>query len=122
MQKTQKLIKLANQQLLRDQPSNGDDSVEVSLSLDELQDTADKLEKKLQSNLMKLMGKDAATAAAIKKAMKDKFLSLRLKSRALLIRIRQKVLQSLLAAVPYKRRISRAKKGKWYISNMLWEQ
>lgn len=122
MQKTQKLIKLANQQLLRDQPSNGDDSVEVSLSLDELQDTADKLEKKLQSNLMKLMGKDAATAAAIKKAMKDKFLSLRLKSRVLLIRIRQKVLQSLLAAVPYKRRISRAKKGKWYISNMLWEQ
>ena len=101
----------SNDQLLGHAKLSDDRILEVSLSLDELHQTAQQLEKRLQSNLQKLMGKDSATAALIKKAIHDDFLGLRLKCKALLMRLRQKVLQSLLAALPYKRRISRAKKG-----------
>jgi hypothetical protein len=110
LEKTKRLIKLATNQLLREGPLDG---IDASLSLEDLQETAEQLKKKMQSSLMKLTGKDSATAAALKKAIKDEFLGLRLKGRALLIRIRQKVQQSLLAAVPFKRRVSRAKKGMW---------
>jgi len=111
LQKTNRLIKLAQQQLVDIERSGSDETVEISLSLEDLEETASQLRTKVQTSLRKLMGKDSATAAALKKAMQSEFLSLRLKSRAFLIRIRQRVLQSLLAAVPFKRRISRAKKG-----------
>lgn len=111
LEKTNRLIKLAQQRLVDGDRSDSDETVEISLSLEDLEETAAQLRKKVEAGLRKLMGKDSATATALKKAIQNEFLALRLKSRALLMRIRQRVLQSLLAAVPFKRRISRAKKG-----------
>lgn len=113
LEKTKRLIKLTNEQLLAENKSSAEDEgLEIALGLEELHETADRLTKKMQSSIRKLTGKDSATAAALKKATENEFLGLRLKCLALLSRICQKVQQSLLAAVPFKRRISRAKKGK----------
>jgi hypothetical protein len=116
LQGTKRLIKLTQERLLSDglqPPSSSNESPdELLLSLEELQQTASRFEQKIQANMMKLIGKDSATASAIRRALDDDFLGQRLKGRALLVRIRMKVQQSLLAAVPYRRRISRAKKGK----------
>ncbi len=91
--------------------SGNNETVDISLSLEDLRETADQLWKKVQSGLLKLMGKDSATASALKNTIGNEFLCLRLKCRALLIWIWQRVQQSLLAAVPFKRKMSRAKKG-----------
>ena len=112
LQKTNHLIKLAEHELTLDGKMSGNnETVDISLSLEDLRETADQLWKKVQSGLLKLMGKDSATASALKNAIGNEFLGLRLKCRALLIQIQQRVQQSLLAAVPFKRKMSRAKKG-----------
>ena len=112
LQKTSHLIKLAECELALDGKMSGNnETVDISLSLEDLRETADQLWKKVQSGLLKLMGKDSATASALKNTIGNEFLCLRLKCRALLIWIWQRVQQSLLAAVPFKRKMSRAKKG-----------
>ena len=64
--KTKRLIKLATNQLVGEGSSSGDKqssenhSLDTSLSLEDLQETAEQLKKKLQSSLVKLTGKDSA--------------------------------------------------------------
>jgi hypothetical protein len=117
LQRTNRLIALAKEQLSAEAPppnpalASDSDPADISLGLEELELTASRLEGKIKSSMLKLLGKDSATAAAVKRAINGKFLGLRMKGRALLVRIRLKVQQSLLAASPYRRRISRAKKG-----------
>ena len=112
MEKTNHLIKIAEHELaLNGKRSGKNETVDISLSLEDLRETADQLQKKVQSGLLKFMGKDSATASALKKAIGNEFLGLRLKCRALLIQIQQRVQQSLIAAVPFKQKMSRAKKG-----------
>src|SRR5260370_41327939 len=112
LQKANDRIKLAENELALDGKTAGNnETVDISLSLEDLRETADQLQKKVQSGLLKLMGKDSATASALKNAIGNDFLGLRLKCRALFIWIWQRLQQSLLAAVPFKRKMSRAKKG-----------
>src|SRR5260370_39393584 len=99
MEKTNHLIKIAEHELsLNGKTSGKNETVDISLSLEDLRETADQFQKKVQSGLLKLMGKDSATASTLGNA----FLSLRLKFRALLIWIQQRVQQSLIAAVSFK--------------------
>jgi uncharacterized protein YtpQ (UPF0354 family) len=84
---------------------------DTSLTLEDLHALAARLDQRIKKNLEILTGKDAGTAASITQAVKDDYLAKRLKARAMLMRVHQKVKHSLLVAVPYKRRISRAKKG-----------
>src|SRR5260370_29942848 len=67
--------------------------------------------KKCSQDFSSSCEKSQPPASALKNAIGDEFLGLRLKCRALLIWIWQRVQQSLLAAVPFKRKMSRAKKG-----------
>jgi len=91
--------------------SNPGGEVDTDLMLDDLHTAVARLEGRIKKNMEVLTGKDAGTASAIKKAAKNEHLARRLKARAILMRVHQKVKHSLLAAVPYRRRVSRAKKG-----------
>jgi len=94
--------------------------IDLSLNLASLQTTSTRLKQRIDQSMHLLTGKDNATASAIKASLKDEFQNKIYKCRALLIQLVSKVRQALLAAVPFKRRISRAKKGK--AMNFYWLQ
>ena len=85
--------------------------VDAMLTLEDLHVVLARLEQRIESSLNSLTGTNASTKESILMAIKDDYLGKRLKAYAILTQVHQKVKQSLLAAVPYKRRISRAKKG-----------
>jgi hypothetical protein len=114
-EKTARLIQQTTERLASGDVE--DEVVDSSLGLEELHALAERLEKKISNNVKILTGKDAATAAAISKAVLDDYLAKRLKARAILMRVHQKVKDSVLVALPYKRRISRAKRGVSQIRN-----
>jgi len=113
------MIKLSTNQMAAMSTNEGG-GVEISLGLDDLRPAAERLQRRIARDLQILMGQDYATASAINKALKDDFLAIRLKCRAILIRLRDKVRDILLSAVPYKRRISRAKRGWLLILHVIW--
>jgi hypothetical protein len=84
----------------------------LSLTLEDLIDLRQKLFKRIQKATRLLLGKDASTAAAVKRAMKNEFLMKRMKAHAIRLKIRQQVRDMLLMSVSIKRRTSREKKGK----------
>jgi hypothetical protein len=87
------------------------EAVEASITLEDLQALVAQLDIRINKKVKILTGKDSATAATVTRAVTNHYLAKRLKARALLMRVHQKVMHSLLVALPYKRRISRAKKG-----------
>jgi hypothetical protein len=87
------------------------EAVEASITLEDLQALVAQLDIRINKKVKILTGKDSATAATVTRAVTNDYLAKRLKARALLMRVHQKVMHSLLVALPYKRRISRAKKG-----------
>jgi len=91
--------------------SNSGEETDAALMLDDLHVVVARLEGRIKKTMESLTGKDAGTAKSIKAAAQNEYLARRLKARAILMRVHQKVKHSLLAAVPYRRRISRAKKG-----------
>lgn len=85
--------------------------VDLSLSLEDLHATATRLRTRIQQSIKLLTGKDGSAAALLQKAISNDF-DLRLyKCRALLLRLASRVRDLLLAAVPYKKRISHTKQG-----------
>lgn len=110
-EKTIALIQRVTSNLAQADDATGDEAVDASLTLDDLHVLVARLEHRIKSSLTSLTGKDSGTAQSIKKAICDDYLAKRLKGRAILMRVHQRVKNSLLSAVPYKRRISRAKKG-----------
>jgi hypothetical protein len=111
MDSREKALKLIKRMTENPAGSNPGGEVDTDLMLDDLHTAAARLEGRIRRNMEVLTGKDAGTASAIRKAAKNEFLARRLKARAVLMRVHQKVKHSLLAAVPYRRRVSRAKKG-----------
>jgi hypothetical protein len=109
-EKTLTLIKRVTENLAGTD-GTGNDIVDASLTLDDLHVIVARLEHRIKKGLMVLTGKDSGTAQSIKKAVQDDYLAKHLKARAVLMRVHQRVKHSLLSAVPYKRRISHAKKG-----------
>lgn len=91
--------------------SLGSEPTDLALAVEDLTQSLDLLDKKIKKQMEILGAKDSATAAEVKQAVKDDFLNKRMKARALRIRICHKVKGCLLAALPYKRRICRAKNG-----------
>lgn len=91
------------------------DLLDATLYLEDLQKAERKLIQQIKSHKETLTGNHAPTAAAIQHALKNKFELKVFKTRALMIRLCSKIRQSLLAAVPFKRRISRVKKGQFSI-------
>lgn len=87
------------------------EAVEASITLEDLHALVAQLDIWINKKVRILTGKDSATAATVARAVTNDYLAKRLKARALLMRVHQKVMHSLLVALPYKRRISRAKKG-----------
>lgn len=94
-----------------------------AVTLEDLQQQEARLQSKISQNLAAIKRQDASTATTVHLVLEDKFQGKIYKSQALLMRLCSKVRQALLAAVPFKRRISRAKKGmclilestlKWY--------
>jgi hypothetical protein len=109
LQQTDGLIKAA-----MDTSSSGGPSqalLSLSLTLEDLIDLRQKLLKRIQKATRLLLGKDASTAAAVKRAMKNEFLMKRMKAHAIRLKIRQQVRDMLLMSVSIKRRTSREKKG-----------
>ena len=91
--------------------SNSGEETDAALMLDDLHVAVARLEGRIKKTTEVLTGKDPGTAQSIKAAVQNEYLARRLKAHAVLMRVHQKVKHSLLAAVPYRRRISRAKKG-----------
>jgi hypothetical protein len=91
--------------------SNSGEETDAALMLDDLHAAVARLEGRIKKTTGVLTGKDPGTAKSIKAAVQNEYLARRLKARAVLMRVHQKVKHSLLAAVPYRRRVSRAKKG-----------
>ena len=98
LQKTQTMIKLSTNQMAEMSTEEGG-RVEISLGLDDLRPAADRLQQRIARDLQALMGKDRATASAIRKALKDDFLTMRLKCRAILIHLRDKIRDILLLSL-----------------------
>ena len=92
-------------------PSQGTSEIDAALTLEDLHLVEQRLGDRIRKTLNALTGKDKGTATSIENAKNNQYLMKRLQARAILMRLHQKVMHSLLAAVPYKRRISRAKKG-----------
>lgn len=113
---TEEMIDCVTKKIASSRPSaDGADAtsiIDLSLNLESLQATSTCLKQRIDQSMQLLTGKDNATASAIKASFKDDFQNKIYKCRALLIQLLSKVRQALLAAVPFKRRISRAKKGK----------
>jgi hypothetical protein len=101
--------------------SNSGEEADTALMLDDLHVVVARLEGRIKKTMEALTGKDAGTAKSIKAAAQNEYLARRLKARAILMRVHQKVKHSLLAAVPYRRRISRAKKGESLLQYLLLE-
>jgi len=110
LQQTDGLIKAANEASL----SNADSQelLSLSLTLEDLVDLRRKLYGRIQKATQLLFGKDASTAAAVRRAMKNEFLMKRMKVHAIRLKIRHQVRDVLLMSVSFKRRTSREKKGK----------
>lgn len=108
-EKALRLIKRMTENLAKG--SNPGEETDAALMLDDLHVAVAQLEGRIKKTMEILTGKDAGTAISIKAAVQNKYLAQRLKAHAILMRVHQKVKHSLLAAVPYWRRVSRAKKG-----------
>jgi hypothetical protein len=109
-EKTQSLIKRMTENLGRPNQTE-EQEVDAMLTLEDLHVVLARLEQRIELSLNSLTGTNAGTKESILMAIQDDYLGKRLKAYAILTQVHQKVKQSLLAAVPYKRRISRAKKG-----------
>jgi hypothetical protein len=90
--------------------------IDLSLSLEDLHSTATRLRARINQSINLLTGKDTATAVALRHAIQNDFQLKLYKCRALLLRLANKVRDSLLATVPYKRRISHTKQGAMFNS------
>jgi hypothetical protein len=110
LQQTDGLIKAATEASSSNQHSQ--ELLSLSLTLEDLIDLRQKLFKRIQKATHLLLGKDASTAAAVKRAMKNEFLMKRMKAHAIRLKIKQQVRDVLLMSVSIKRRTSREKKGK----------
>jgi len=108
-EKALSLIKRMTESLA--ESDNPGEETDAALMLDDLHVAVTRLEGRIKKTTGALTGKDPGTARSIKAAVKNEYLARRLKARAVLMRVHQKVKHSLLAAVPYRRRVSRAKKG-----------
>jgi hypothetical protein len=121
---TERMIEGITKEIASSKPStdatDATSIIDLSLNLASLQTTSTRLKQRIDQSMHLLTGKDNATASAIKASLKDEFQNKIYKCRALLIQLVSKVRQALLAAVPFKRRISRAKKGK--AMNFYWLQ
>ena len=110
LQQTDGLIKAANEESLSNMHSQ--ELLNLSLTLEDLMDLRQKLYQRIQKATKLLFGKDASTAAAVRRAMKNEFLMKRMKAHAIRLKIRHQVRDVLLMSVSFKRRTSREKKGK----------
>jgi hypothetical protein len=110
LQQTDGLIKATHAASSSDSPSQ--ELLSLSLTLEDLVDLRQKLYQRIQKATQLLFGKDASTAAAVRRAMKNEFLMKRMKVHAIRLKIRHKVRDVLLMSVSFKRRTSREKKGK----------
>ena len=110
LQQTDGLIKAASEA-----SSSKTDSMELlslSLTLENLMDLRQKLYHRIQKATQLLFGKDASTAAAVQRAMKNEFLMKRMKAHTIQLKIRHQVHDVLLMSVSFKRRTLEEKKGK----------
>jgi hypothetical protein len=112
LEKTEAMIKSYGQEALSSRALGPEGAIlDLSLSLEDLHATATRLKARIRQSVKLLTGKDSSAGAALKKVIKNEF-DLRLyKCRALLLRLAARVRDSLLAAVPYKKRISHTKQG-----------
>ena len=94
-----------------DPVNNLSDLVGSSITLQDLEKDQCRLQAKIQQNLALLKRETGEGKESVRLLMADEFQSKIYKCQALLMRLCSKVRQALLAAVPFKRRISRAKKG-----------
>lgn len=109
LQQTDGLIKAATGASASDARSQ--ELMSLSLSLEGLVDLRQKLCKRIQRATQQLVGKDAATAATVQRAMRNEFLMKRMKAYAIRLKIKHQVRDVLLMSVSFKRRSSREKKG-----------
>lgn len=105
----------ANKSVESEGPNAALDSIESSLSLEDLRTAAGRLKERITRSLQLLTGKDSATGDLVKKALKNEQLGKVYKCRAVQLRLASRVRNNLMAAVPFRRRISRAKKGGCYL-------
>lgn len=110
LQQTDGLIKAATE--ASSSSEHPQELLSLSLTLEDLMDLRQKLYRRIQKGTNLLLGKDASTAAAVKRAMKNEFLMKRMKAHAIRLKIRHQVRDVLLMSVSIKRRTSREKKGK----------
>lgn len=103
--------KTKSEALIKGQSSELVDLVDSGIALEELQSDIAKLKQKIETMISSLSLEDPATGEAVRLALRNKFELDLYKCQALLIRLGSKVRQAVLAAVPFKRRISRSKKG-----------
>lgn len=116
-EKALRLIKSITDNMAKKRNSGAE--VDATLILEDLSAAAACLDQRIKRDTEVLTGKDAETTKAIKKAARSDYVARRLKARAILMRVHQKVQHSLLAAVPYRRRVSRAKKGAFQRHSLL---
>lgn len=103
---------LAATQTERDyQRSTSNNVFNLSEDIDDLASAYTRLDVRLQHNYKLLTGKDETAAALLRGTFDDEMQCLAFKCRAYLYQIHLKVQQAKLAAVPFERRISQAKKG-----------
>ena len=112
LQQTDGLIKAAMETSSSESNKHSQALLNLSLTLEDLVDLCQKLFKRIQKATHLLLGKDASTAAAVKRAMRNEFLMKRMKAHAIRLKIRQQVRDMLLMSISIKRRTSREKKGK----------
>jgi hypothetical protein len=103
------LIKDIKTKLGSDLEGPNDEAIDKSLILEDIILIEARLDQRIQKSLKSLTAKDAGTTESVRRAMKDDFLFKRLQAQAVLLRIRHKVTDAVLARVPMKRRISRLK-------------
>jgi len=96
--------------------SSRNGTIEGALSLEDLHASATRLQERIKRSVQLLTGRDHATAQAVKTALKNAHLAKVYKCKAIQLRLANRVRNSLLAAVPFKRRISRVKKGECFSS------
>lgn len=95
-----------------DPANNLSDLVGSSITLQDLEKDQSRLQGKIAQHLTSLKAATGEGETSIRLLIQDEFQSKIFKCQALLMRLCSKVRQALLAAVPFKRRISRAKKGR----------
>lgn len=97
MIESQSNTQLAIQKLLQemaDLPENGESAerrVDLTIQQSDLQASSERLACRIAKGIKQLTNKDHASAAVLSKAQHDKFLSLRLRARALKHRIRSRI-------------------------------